>query len=81
VSVDQLEEVAAFEAFGDNAEGVGQFIEEGVFVGQDEGVVDAGQDAHFVEAVADLFGGEGGDADLLHGVLTSVFFAFDAVDY
>lgn len=40
--IDQMEDVSALEELGDDAEGVGEFIEEGVPVRQDEWVFDAG---------------------------------------
>jgi hypothetical protein len=80
VLLDQLEDIPAFEVFSNDAEGIGELVIEGVLVAEDTGVVDAGQDSNLIEAVGQLFFIEGRDSNLLHGVLETVFFAFDLVD-
>ena len=56
-----------------------ELVKKGVLVGEDVGVVDAGQDSDFIEAVGDLFLGEVHDAHLLHGVFLIVLLALDPV--
>jgi hypothetical protein len=44
-------------------------------------VLDAGQDAHLIEAIGEFLLGEAGDAHLLHRVLQPILLASDAVDH
>lgn len=76
---DELEEVSALQAFSDDAEAVGELIEEGVAVGEDVGTAETGQDADFIEAVSYLLFGEGGNSHLLESILPSIFLSPDAV--
>lgn len=76
---DELEQVATLETLGDDTEAVGELIEEGVAVGQDEGAVETGQDADLVQTVGHLLLRERGDAHLLEGVFASVLPATDTV--
>ena len=76
---DHFKDIASFKALGDNTEGISKLVKKGVLVGEDVGVVDAGQDSDFIEAVGDLFLGEVHDAHLLHGVFLIVLLALDPV--
>ena len=49
--IDHLEDVSAFEALRDDAEAIGELVEEGIFIGKDERVLDTGKDAHLIQAI------------------------------
>lgn len=51
MSIDHLKDVSALEALSHDAEAVGEFVEEGIFVGEDERVLDTGKDAHLIKAI------------------------------
>jgi hypothetical protein len=42
MSIDHLQDISSFEALSDDAEAIGKLIEEGIFIGEDVGIVDAG---------------------------------------
>ena len=65
---DQLQNVAPVCVFHHDAEAVGCVLEEGLLVANDIGVLDACQDAHFVESVLFLFAGQFLHFYFFHGV-------------
>lgn len=78
--IDHLEDVSALEALRDDAEAIGELVEEGIFVGEDERVLDTGKDAHLIQAIWQFLLGEGRNAHLLQGVLLTVLLSLDPVD-
>jgi hypothetical protein len=57
--VDHLEDVSSFQAFGNNTKAVGELVEEGIFVREDIGIFNAGEDAYFIEAIPCFLLGQG----------------------
>lgn len=77
---DHLKDIPSFQTLSYDAESVCELVKEGVFVAEYAGVVDAGEDPDFIEAVGQFFFIESGDPDFFEGVLASIFLAFDPVD-
>ena len=77
---DELEDIPSLEVLGDNAESVGELIVEGIFVAEDVGVVNAGKNSNFIQAVSQLFFIQSRDTNLFHHILTTIFPALDLVD-
>ena len=78
--VDHLEDIPALKTLRNDAEAIGQLIEEGIFVRKDEGILDTGEDAHLIQTICQLFFGKGRDTHLLQGVLLTVLLSLDSVD-
>lgn len=62
--IDHLKDVSALEALSHNAEAIGELVEEGIFIGQDERVLYTRKDAYLIEAICKLLLGKRGNTHL-----------------
>ena len=81
VLFDQLKDITSFEVLCHNAESVGELVIERIFVAENTGVIDAGQNSNLIETVSQLFFVESRNANLFHSILEPIFFAFDLVNH
>jgi hypothetical protein len=79
VTIDHLKDIPTLEALGNDAEGVGELVEEGILVGEDVWTLYTGQNANFVQAVSQLFLREISNPHLFQGVLLPILLSFHSV--
>lgn len=77
--IDHLKDVSAFKALSDDAEAIGKFVKEGIFIGENEWVLDTGKDAYLIQAICELLLGKGRNTHLFQGVLLAVLLSLDPV--
>ena len=74
-------EVTSICVFHEDAESVSELLEEGSFVGDDVGWVNAGEESDLIEGIIFLSGIEGHHFDLFHGVDLVLSFVFSYLNY
>ena len=78
--IDHLKDVSTLEALSDDAEAIGELVVEGIFIWEDERVLDTGKDAYLIQAICKLLLRKGRNTHLFQGILLTVLLSLYPVN-
>ena len=81
IAMDEMGQISPFQKLSNDAEGLSEFIVERILVGNNLWILDAGEDANFIEAVGQFLFRKVHDLHFLHSIVESILLSVYLIDY